>query len=278
MRVLEARRSQFKVGLEFEEALIGGAAIDAAGSPLPPRDARGVQSVDADAARRRRRPEVGRDPRSEGRPEQGLLANPQGARPVREPAARHASCRELAAASPLKPEKLRGVDILVDARADRRHLLRQAQTHARPRRSTRASTPRARSSASCRVAAQLAHGPAQQGHLGRQGQRARDFAALARGRDARVAATSSPTSSSSTCWSTRPRCTCMRRPADFDVIVTENMFGDILTDEASMLAGSLGPAAVRVARRRRTAASTSRSTARRPTSPARASPTRAARS
>jgi 3-isopropylmalate dehydrogenase len=32
----------------------------------------------------------------------------------------------------------------------------------------------------------------------------------------------------------------IRRPSDFDVIVTENMFGDILTDEASMLAGSLG--------------------------------------
>src|SRR5206468_2952709 len=32
----------------------------------------------------------------------------------------------------------------------------------------------------------------------------------------------------------------IRRPADFDVIVTENMFGDILTDEASMLAGSMG--------------------------------------
>jgi 3-isopropylmalate dehydrogenase len=32
----------------------------------------------------------------------------------------------------------------------------------------------------------------------------------------------------------------MRRPADFDVIVTENMFGDILTDEASMLVGSMG--------------------------------------
>jgi 3-isopropylmalate dehydrogenase len=30
------------------------------------------------------------------------------------------------------------------------------------------------------------------------------------------------------------------RPAAFDVIVTENMFGDILTDEASMLAGSMG--------------------------------------
>jgi 3-isopropylmalate dehydrogenase len=32
----------------------------------------------------------------------------------------------------------------------------------------------------------------------------------------------------------------MRRPASFDVIVTENMFGDILTDEASVLAGSMG--------------------------------------
>src|SRR5436853_2911602 len=32
----------------------------------------------------------------------------------------------------------------------------------------------------------------------------------------------------------------IRRPTSFDVIVTENMFGDILTDEASMLAGSMG--------------------------------------
>jgi 3-isopropylmalate dehydrogenase len=32
----------------------------------------------------------------------------------------------------------------------------------------------------------------------------------------------------------------LSRPADFDVMVTENMFGDILTDEASMLAGSMG--------------------------------------
>lgn len=32
----------------------------------------------------------------------------------------------------------------------------------------------------------------------------------------------------------------IQSPADFDVLVTENLFGDILTDEASMLAGSLG--------------------------------------
>jgi 3-isopropylmalate dehydrogenase len=32
----------------------------------------------------------------------------------------------------------------------------------------------------------------------------------------------------------------IRRPADFDVIATENMFGDILSDEAAMLVGSMG--------------------------------------
>ena len=32
----------------------------------------------------------------------------------------------------------------------------------------------------------------------------------------------------------------IRRPRDFDVIAAENMFGDILTDEASMIAGSMG--------------------------------------
>ena len=32
----------------------------------------------------------------------------------------------------------------------------------------------------------------------------------------------------------------IRAPRDFDVIVTENLFGDILTDEAAMLSGSLG--------------------------------------
>ena len=32
----------------------------------------------------------------------------------------------------------------------------------------------------------------------------------------------------------------MKRPRDFDVVVTENMFGDILTDESSVITGSLG--------------------------------------
>ena len=43
-----------------------------------------------------------------------------------------------------------------------------------------------------------------------------------------------------TSWSTRRRCGWSPQPATFDVVVTENMFGDILTDEAAVLAGSLG--------------------------------------
>ncbi len=67
-------------------------------------------------------------------------------------------------------------------------------------------------------------------------------------------------------------------PAGFDVIVTENMFGDILTDEASVLAGSMGmlPSASLGSWRAR--ACTSRSTARPRILPARALPTRWARS
>ena len=75
----------------------------------------------------------------------------------------------------------------------------------------------------------------------------------------------------------------VRRPADFDVIVTENLFGDILSDEAAVLAGQ--PRAC--CRRRRSASAgpstarsgcTSRSTARRRTSPAATSRTRSGRS
>ena len=36
----------------------------------------------------------------------------------------------------------------------------------------------------------------------------------------------------------------VKDPAQFDVILTENMFGDILSDEASMVTGSIGKAAV----------------------------------
>ena len=56
----------------------------------------------------------------------------------------------------------------------------------------------------------------------------------------RVVKAEFPASRSSTCSSIRAAMHLIRRPRDFDVLVTENMFGDILTDEGAMLASSLG--------------------------------------
>jgi 3-isopropylmalate dehydrogenase len=75
----------------------------------------------------------------------------------------------------------------------------------------------------------------------------------------------------------------IRRPGSFDVLVTENLFGDILSDEMAMISGSLGmlPSAslgTKNARTVSTSACTNRPAAPLPTSPARASPTRSPRS
>ena len=71
----------------------------------------------------------------------------------------------------------------------------------------------------------------------------------------------------------------VHKPTHFDTIVTENTFGDILSDEAAILAGSMGmlPSASLGGEGRRRV-STSRSTAPRPTSPGRGWPTRSRRS
>ena len=66
----------------------------------------------------------------------------------------------------------------------------------------------------------------------------------------------------------------VKAPKKFDVIVTGNMFGDILSDEAAMLTGSIGMLPSASLNATRPGACTSRATAARPTSPARASPIR----
>ncbi len=55
-----------------------------------------------------------------------------------------------------------------------------------------------------------------------------------------MSARSIPTSSCRTCTSTTRPCSWCKAPKSFDVIVTGNMFGDILSDEAAMLTGSIG--------------------------------------
>ena len=81
--------------------------------------------------------------------------------------------------------------------------------------------------------------PQQQGVLGREEQRHEVRRAVGRGRLG-LDKDDSPTSSWSMCWPTMPAMQLVRNPKQFDVIVTDNLFGDILSDVAAMLTGSLG--------------------------------------
>ena len=90
-----------------------------------------------------------------------------------------------------------------------------------------------------RVGFETARKRGKQALLGRQGQRARHEHPVARGRDARSAA-DYPDVALSHMYVDNAAMQLVRNPKQFDVIVTGNMFGDILSDEASMLAGSIG--------------------------------------
>ena len=91
-----------------------------------------------------------------------------------------------------------------------------------------------------RVAFELARKRTQQGDVDGEAQRDEDRRALERSRHSRCTRASSRTSSSSTSSPTPAACSSCAGPKQFDVIVTDNLFGDMLSDVAAMLTGSLG--------------------------------------
>lgn len=111
VRVLRAIGERFDHEFTFEEALVGGAAIDATGTALPAETLSLCREADAILLAAVGGPKWD-DPLAKVRPEQGLLGLRRelglfaNLRPVRvDPALRHAST--------LKPEVLAGVDLLV---------------------------------------------------------------------------------------------------------------------------------------------------------------------
>ncbi len=238
--VLEACAPRFDLRLRFTEAPVGGAAIDATGAALP--DATFALAREADAVLFGA---VGGpkwdDPRSTVRPEQALLGLRRGLglfanlRPiVAHPA--------LLAAAPLRREVLEGVDILFVRE------LTGGVYFGEP--SERRDGPAGREAVDTVVYAE--HEVARVVTLAFE---------LARTRRRRVTQVDKANIlATSRLWrevtheiaANYPDVSCedvlvdamamhlLRRPRDFDVVVTENMFGDILTDEASVLTGSLG--------------------------------------
>lgn len=235
-RVLDTVAAKYQHHFKFEEQLIGGAAIDATGEPLPPATIASCEASAATVLGAVGGPKWS-DPNADVRPEQGLLklravlgvfAN---LRPVK-------VIDELAAASPIKADILRGTDMIVV-----RELTGGIYFGEKTRDETSASDL-------CtyyvheverivRVAARLAE--KRRGKICSVDKaNVLETSRLWRDTTDRILATEFPKLEVETLLVDAAAMHLLSRPADFDVIVTENMFGDILTDEASMLAGSLG--------------------------------------
>jgi 3-isopropylmalate dehydrogenase len=148
------------------------------------------------------------------------------------------TARELAGASPLKAEKLAGVDIMVV-----RELTGGIYFGARGRTGNKAydtceyTVPEIERI--CRVAGRLAQ--ARRGKVTSVDKaNVLETSRLWRETATRVYRDEFPELTVEHLLVDAAAMHLLSRPADFDVMVTENMFGDILTDEASMLAGSMG--------------------------------------
>ena len=235
-RVLDAVAEKYGHRFEYSTQLIGGAAIDEVNDPFP-ADTR-ASCADSGAVLLGA---VGgpkwSDPNAPIRPEQGLLALRAALgvfanlRPVR-------ILPALAEASPIKPDRLDGVDIIVV-----RELTGGIYFGEKERSEDSASDlcvyHRYEIERIVRVAARLAQG--------RRGQlcsvdkaNVLETSRLWRDVTAHTMASEFPGVDLEHLLVDAAAMHLINRPADFDVMVTENMFGDILTDEASMLAGSMG--------------------------------------
>ena len=220
----------------YEEKLIGGSAIDAGHHPLPEETIASCKESNAIILGAVGGPKWS-DPNAKVRPEQGLLG-------LRETLKVFANIRpikvmpELVSASPLKKELLENVDLVVireltggiyfgekykddnhasdlcvyhDYEVDR--IVRLASKIAITRRKKLASIDKANVLETSR---------------------------FWRNRTNNIVTTEYPDIDLEHILVDAAAMYLISKPSEFDVIVTENMFGDILTDEASMLAGSMG--------------------------------------
>ncbi len=226
--------------LVFSEHAVGGAAIDATGSALPPGTLDACRAADAILLGAVGGPRWD-DPKARVRPEQGLLALRRelglyaNVRPVRPYA-------ELAGCSPLRPERLADVDLVVVRELTGGLYFGEPRLREKVGDVVRAVDTLEYTDAEIRRVARVAF------HVASR--RKKHVTSVDK---ANVLETSRLWREVTTAVATEfPGVKLEHQLVDsaamklvtsargFDVIVTENMFGDILTDEAAVLAGSLG--------------------------------------
>jgi 3-isopropylmalate dehydrogenase len=235
-RVLDVLAEACDLSLELDEQLIGGAAVDAAGDPLPPATIEACRTADAALLGAVGGPKWDANP-AEKRPEKGLLRIRAefnlfcNLRPIVTHPALHAF-------SPLRADRLANVDLMIV-----RELTGGSYFGKKWRNADEAEDV-------CRYTAPEVE----------RVTRAAGRIALARDRritlvdKANVLETSRlwrevahrvikeefPAVAMENMYVDAASMHLLTRPSDFDVLLTENLFGDILSDEASMLCGSMG--------------------------------------
>ncbi len=245
MQALQAAANLFGHQFAFEEHAIGGCAIDQYGVALTDETLEACQSADAVLLGAVGGPKWD-DPLAKVRPEQGLLRLRKGMgvfanlRPIH----LHPN---LVDASPLKPEKLKGVDLLVVRELTGGLYFGQ---------------PKERRSAVSHTGQNMRQAVDTMLYSDYEIQRVVDLAfRLARGRRKKLTSVDKANVlETSRLWRQianevaadypdvalehvlvdTASMRLITNPASFDVMVTENTFGDILTDEASVLVGSMG--------------------------------------
>jgi 3-isopropylmalate dehydrogenase len=236
INVLDAVSSKFGFDLEYSEMLLGGAAIDETGVPLPPETIAGVKKVDAvlfgaiggpkwDNLERHLRPETGL---LGLRKEMGTFANLRPALVY----------DELINASTLKQEVVKGVDIMVVRELTGGIYFGEPREYSKDRAYNTMVYTREEIKRIAKVAFDIAI------------KRDKRVCSVDKANVLEVSqlwrevveevAKDYPEVELTHMYVDNAAMQLIREPKQFDVIVTGNIFGDILSDAASMLSGSIG--------------------------------------
>ncbi|HEV7232270.1 MAG TPA: 3-isopropylmalate dehydrogenase [Bacteroidia bacterium] len=236
VKCMQSIAVRFNHQFQFDYGLIGAAAIDACGAPFPDETRRLCQKADAILFGAVGDPKYDNNPDATIRPEQGLLKMRKelglfaNVRPVK-------SYSSLYQSSPLKPEILKGIDLVVF-----RELTGGIYFGEKTRTKNNATDLCSYSvSEITRIAVLAFEAALRRNKKLTLVDKANVLETSRLWRETvQGLAPSYPSVQTNYMFVDNAAMQLIMNPRQFDVILTENMFGDILSDEASVLAGSLG--------------------------------------